>query len=134
MLHLLTAVLLSTSTDPLFTCTRDGVPVFSDRPCRDIPSVVLTPSLINTVSVPELTPSEQAQLDALARPPAPQKPSDAAARAAAKRTARADACADARTRLDAIREQRRKGYRLKDAARLRETADRLTRDIRRYCR
>lgn len=120
----------------IFSCERDGVREFSDRPCQGITGDSLRLPPINVVGIPPLDKSEQAQLDALARegrldPARAERARDTARRELAHN---AEACAEATARLEAIREQRRRGYRLKDAARLKGSAEALTRDIRRFCR
>ena len=138
--HMLTvlcsSLLLTLAVDRLYTCQQAGVTVFSDRPCRGIPSIELPENsggVMNMVQIPPLTAAEQARLDELAST-TPARTPNTRRRMRTETAARADACANARDRLDAIREQRRKGYTLKEVPKLTAAADRLTRDIRRYCR
>lgn len=95
---------------------HDGQPRFTQFPCGEDARVVLEPTQI--VELPPLSATEQAQLDALARERAQRREARArarheAARAAGReRQAREARCRQARTGLEALERQRRKGYSL----------------------
>jgi hypothetical protein len=122
----------------IWTCERNGVQEFSDRPCRgaDGESVPLEP--LNVVSIPsardEPAPREVSTERTIAQSPPSERSSQPSARRAEPASERNDsACEAAQARLDAVRDQRRRGSKLKDEPKLIAAAEALTRDIRRYC-
>jgi|TARA_B100000315_G_scaffold83194_2_gene76196 hypothetical protein len=132
---MITLSLITAAADTtLYRCQRNSVPEFSDRPCRGAHSRSIPLPAINLVRIPELNADEQARLDTLAN--AARLPGNQSSRSkhGTRLAARREACAEAEKRLEAIREQRRRGYSLKDAAALDARTSALMRDVRRYCR
>jgi hypothetical protein len=114
---------LAVATVSIYVCRDDGgAPLYTDRPCRDGAEYVI--EALSVVAAPALSTEERAVLERIgsrAASPRTRARDDAAAR---ERDCRA-----ARAAIEAVRAERRRGYRLKDMpaldAREREARERL---------
>lgn len=131
-------LLLVYSTVHIYHCTVDGVPTYSDRPCPD--AVTLPIEVPTPVAFTPLDADEQRALKALDARLAKSAAVRAQRRARSRqrrerdRAASVKLCNNAMATLSRLEAQRRKGYRLKDAAKLAAAEVQHAEDVRHYCR
>lgn len=128
----------SQAAGAVYRCVSgDEPPRFSQFPCGDGRVVVLEP--VHTVRIPPVSDEERALLDELERERRAERAERAARRARARaqtraeREAREQRCATARSELDALAAQRRKGYRASEARALDRREAALEAEARQSC-
>jgi hypothetical protein len=131
-------LILVFSTVHVYHCTVDDVPTYSDRPCPD--AVTLPIEAPTPVAFTPLDADQQRALKALDARLAKGAAVRAQRRARTRqrrerdRAASVKTCNSAMAALSRLDAQRRKGYRLKDAAKLAAAEAQHVEEVRRHCR